>query len=228
MSDGGMNKFIKVVAVLILLPLSVVIPTLSLESYYAPPTSAQTVTDDSLEARKKAYKASLKEELSSSVQQRIKLRCLAVQTNIKVLNIRVESIQTNRSEAYSKIVNKLNDLVTKLETQAYDTASFKENIATLTAMVDAYKADMTEYSQAVDDLTAIDCSQDPTSFKGALETARTQHGKLVGEVRDIREFVTNTIKPQLQTIRADFVSSQTEADIIPGPSTETETTGGVQ
>ncbi len=217
MSNGGMNKFIKIVAVMLLLPLSVVIPTLSLESYYTLPTSAQTTTDASLEDRKEAYKAALKEELSTAVQQRIKLRCLAVQTNIKALNVRVETVQTKRGAAYEKILTKLNDLTTKLEAQAYDTTSLKANIATLSAKVDEYKAAMTEYSQAVDDLTVIDCAQDPTSFKAALETARTQHEELVGIVRDIREMVANTIKPQLQTIRAEFVKSETTTE-----TTETE------
>lgn len=230
MSDGGINKVIKIVAVLLLLPLSVVIPTLSLESYYAPPTSAQT-TDAELEKRKETYKASLKEELTTAVQQRIKLRCLAVQTNIKALNVRVETIQTKRGEAYDRVLTKLDALTTKLESKAYDTTSLKENTALLTTKVDAYKAAMEEYSQAVEDLTVIDCSADPTSFKAALEVARTKHQELITSVRDIREFITNTIKAQLQTIRADFVSSQAtdaaEQSTEPGAA-ETETTEETQ
>ncbi len=223
MSNGGMNKFIKIVAVLLLLPLSVVIPTLSLESYYTLPTSAQTTTDASLEERKEAYKAKLKEELSSAVQQRIKLRCLAVQTNIKALNVRVETVQTKRGAAYEKILTKLEDLTVKLDAKAYDTTSLKENISTLSAKVDAYKAAMDDYSQAVEDLTVIDCAQDPTSFKAALEEARTQHEALVGSVRDIREFVLNTIKPQLQVIRADFVKAKEAETTTTTETTETNT-----
>ena len=181
MSDGGINKFIKFVAVLILLPLSVLIPTLSLESYYAPPTSAQSATDQALETRKEAYKAKLK-ELSTAVQQRIKLRCLAVQTNIKALNARVATVQAKRGTAYDKIVTKLNDLVAKLKNQAFDTTALEQNVTALSAKVAEYKTAMDEYAQAVEDLTVIDCSQDPTSFKAALEVARTNHETLRGVV----------------------------------------------
>lgn len=203
-----MNKIIKIVAVLILLPLSVVIPTLSLESYYAPPTSAQSTTDAALEARKKTYRDALKEDLSTSVQQRIKLRCLAVQTNLKAVDARVQNIQTKRGTAYDNILARLNELVANLKNQAFDTTTLEQNVVELTAKVDTYKASMKEYSQAIDDLTVIDCAQDPTSFKAALEVARTNHQKLITSVGDIRTYVTNTIKPQLQAIRAQLEAGQ--------------------
>ncbi len=221
MSDRGINKLIKIVAVLILLPLGVVIPTLSLESYYAPPTSAQT-TDKELEERLKTYKSALKEELRTTEQQRIKLRCLAVQTNIKTLNVRVESVQTKRATAYDNITSKLNDLITRLDAQAFDVTTLQESTTTLTEKVDAYKSTMTEYAQAVEDLTVIDCAQDPTSFKAALETARTKHRQLVTMVGDIRTFIANTTKPQLQTIKAALGKSQTtEPALTTDPDTPT-------
>src|SRR5690606_1578928 len=207
MSDGGINKFIKVVAVLLLLPLSVVIPTLSLESYYAPQTSAQTPTDAALEKRKESYKAKLKDELSASAQQRIKVRCLAVQTIIKALNVRVEGIKTKRGQAYDNIVNRLKELSEGLDAQAYDTTTLNENITELSGKIDAYKTSIDTYKQAVEDMTVIDCSQDPTSFKAALEVARTEHAKLVTQVADIRTYIVNTLKPQLQNIKASLEPS---------------------
>lgn len=203
-----MNRFIKVVAVLILLPLSVVIPTLSLESYYAPQINAQSSNDSDLAKRTKQYRAAITDDLSVTVQQRIKLRCLAVQTNMKAFDARVETMKTNRAAAYDNILGQLNTLVENLQNQAFDTTKLEANVTDLNKKVDKYKAEMKSYSQAIDDLTVIDCTKDPVAFKGALEAAREDHQKLIASVSDVRTFVTNTIKPQLQTIREQLDAGQ--------------------
>lgn len=215
MSDGGINKIVKIVAVLILLPLSVLIPTLSLESYYAPPTNAQASESQALKSRTDKYRAALEEAPNTTEQQRIKLRCLAVQTNLKAFDARVQTVQTKRGEAYDTILAKLNELLTNLQNQAFDTTQLQQNVTALTEKTDNYDATMKTYVQALDDLTVIDCAKDPTSFKAALEVARTDHDKLRTSISDIRTFVTNTIKPQLQAIRTQLEAGQVTGGDIP-------------
>jgi cytochrome c556 len=206
MSSRGINKFIKIIAVLILLPLSVVIPTLSLESYYASPTMAQQDTSASLAKREAIYRKILKEKIDPSVQDRIKLRCLAVQSNLKSFSEHMAEVQANRQARYKLIIAKLTNLEQRLKSQAFDSTKLEKNIAELSKKVAAFDANMEDQSQVASDLTVIDCSQDPTSFKAALETARKGHIGLIGEVADIRSFVLNSIKPTLEIVRGQLAS----------------------
>ncbi|GEM_PF-3282901 len=204
----GTNKLIKTLAVLVLLPLSIIIPTLSLESYYAPTTNAQVRNTKSFAERKKQYRAQLKEALSTTDEQRIQLRCLAVQANIKTLATRSGEVQTKRVAAYSEITKEMDALSASLKNQAFETSELDKNIAELKVKVTAFQTTLADYKQTLEDLTVIDCSQDAASFKAALETARDLHTKLIGQVAEVRAFILNALKPSLQQVREELVSQQ--------------------
>lgn len=207
MSAGGMNKRLKVLIAAVLLPLGVLIPFLSLESHYSTQTSAQS-TDSALEQRKEQYRAKLQADISKAQQDRLKLRCSVVQANVKNLAGRLGEIQTKRTTAYDAILGELNALVTLLDTQGVDTTNLKTDVTSLSDKVTTYKTQMTAYKQAVDDMTVIDCSQDPVSFQAALNVARSEHDALVTTTGDIRTYITNTIKPALQTMRTQIETGQ--------------------
>jgi len=208
MSDGGINKVIKVIAVAILLPLGVLIPALSLESYYAPQSLAHAETTSGLAARKRRYLKLLKEEITTSQQDHIKLRCLAVQSNVKTYALRIGTIKTDREEAYDTILAKLNKLNKGLKAQAYDTTEFESDIAVLQGHVDEFKSAMKSYKQVVEDMTEIDCTKDPAAFKAALEEARRLHLELIGTIQTIRADLVNTIKTSLRQLREDLAGSR--------------------
>ncbi len=220
MSDGGINKFIKIIAVAVLLPLSVAVPLLSVESYYAPQIQAQTDAD--LEARKEAYKVALKTKITASVATRIKLRCLAVQANLQTFSAKVGTVKTNRETAYNNVLKELDKLVKGLQNQGYDTTKLEEHIATLAGHVDEFESAIREYKQTVEDLTVIDCTKDPTSYKAALEAARRQHLEIIGIVQAIRADVINSIKPVLSQVRQDVLSDATKSQQSQESSSESQ------
>lgn len=209
MTDRGINKVVKVVAVLVLLPLAIIIPMLSIEGYYAPLLSAQeTTADKNFAERKKQYTAQFNEELNDSQKQRIQLRCLATQTTIKNLATRVGEAQSKRKTVYSTIVADVRTLTEGLNNQAFDASALEQNTKELEDKIAAYDKNMKIYKQALEDLTIIDCSKDPATFKAALQAARRAHTSLIGQVADIRAFILNTLKPTMQQVREELVSQQ--------------------
>lgn len=205
MSDGGMNKKLKILLAIILLPLSVVIPVMSMDSHYYAQTSAQAA-DSSLAARIQEYKDKLKAEVTKTQQDRLKLGCSVVQANIKNLDGKLGDVKTAHTEAYDNILKSLNDLLAKLDAQGYNSTDLQAAVSVLSDKIDAFKTEMDSYKQAADDLTVIDCTQDPTSFKAALESARASHDSLGTSVSDIRTYIANTIKPLLKTTRTQIES----------------------
>lgn len=209
MSEKRVSKWGKVLVTLLLLPAAVIVPILSLESHYAPPTQAQTQTDSAQAKRVAAYKAALGRKISNAELARVKLRCAVAQGNSKGLATRLAAVQKNRIAAYDAILKNLNNLVTKLDNQAYETTALKENIATLQAKVDSFKANMKSYYQAVNDMANVDCANDPAAFVAALQAARKDHEAVQPQLADIRAYITNTIKPTLKQIRSQLESGQT-------------------
>ena len=209
MSEKRVNKLGKVLVTLLLLPAAVIVPVLSLESHYAPPTQAQTQPDSAQAARIKAYKAELVEEIKKGEQDKIRLRCSVAQANAKILATRLAGVQKKRGEAYDKILGDLNVLLGKLEKQAYETTALKENITTLQTKVDTYKTGMNNYYLAVNDLATIDCPTDPVAFAAALQASRKAHQAVQPQMTDIRAYITNTVKPTLVQVREQIAAGRT-------------------
>ncbi|MFA9201997.1 MAG: hypothetical protein ACEQSC_00400 [Candidatus Nanopelagicaceae bacterium] len=208
MDDKGVNKFVKVLAISILLPLGVIIPFFGIESHYGSSINAQA-QDDSLKQRITNYKRNLQYEVRRDQEDKMKLRCEGVVTYIDTLNPRLVTLQKSRNKAYSEISTKLEELYKRLEAQAFETSKLKANLDELNSKLATFSADMKGYRQASKDMAQIDCRQDPVSFIAALETARTKHDALVVLVGDIREYVANTIKPTLLQVRAQIEDGQT-------------------
>jgi len=207
MTQEGIRKGLKVLIIAILLPVGIIVPFLSLESHHTniPIVQAQS----SLEQRTENYKKNIRDRVPESELSRITLRCSVAQTNAKNISSRIATVQSTRVEAYDEILKKLNDMLTKLEVQAFETTKLKDNIGVLTQKITEFKANMAGYKQAVDDLNAIDCTKDPLSFKAALITARNHHAKLSILVGDIRTYIANTIKPTLKQVRGQIEKGQT-------------------
>ena len=209
MSENRVNKWGKVLVTILLLPLAVIVPVLSLESHYAPATQAQTQPNSAQQARVTAYKAALAQEVNTAEQARIKLRCSVAQANAKTLATRLSTAQKNRNAAYDSILKNLNTLLTKLDNQAFETTALKENITTLQTKVDSYKTNMNNYQLAVSDMATVDCTNDPAAFVAALQAARKAQEAVLPQITDIRAYITNTVKPSLQQVRVQIEDGQT-------------------
>lgn len=214
MTDRGINKVVKVLAVLILLPLAIIIPTLSIEGYYAPLISAQAASEDkSFAERKKQYNAQLDQEVNEAEKQRIQLRCLATQTTIENLATRIGEVKTQRKTVYSTIVADVQKLTEGLNNQAFDASALEQNTKELEDKITAYENNMKVYTQALEDLTKIDCSKDPGTFKAALEAARRAHTNLIGQVAEIRSYILNTLKPTMQQVKEELIAQQAAGEV---------------
>lgn len=208
MDDKGVNKFVKVLIISILLPLGVIIPFFGIESHYGSSTSAQS-QDDSLNQRINNYKGNLREEVRRGQEDRMKLRCDGVVTYIETLNPRLASLQKSRNKAYGSISTELEELYKRLEAQAFETSKLKVSLDELNSKLATFSADMKAYRQATEDMTKIDCRKDTIAFIAALETARKKHDALVVLVSDIREYIANTVKPTLLQVREQIEEGQT-------------------
>lgn len=207
MSKGGMNKKLKFLLAVILLPLGVLVPALSLESHYNSHINAQPAT--ALEERKEHYRAQLGTELSRAEQERIRLRCSVAQTSIKNLQGRIGDVQTKRLNAYDSILSSLNGLLSRLDAQAFESSDLQTDVDELSSKVSAFRQTLSSYKQAVDDMVIIDCAQDPTTFQAALQSARQNHQNIMIETGEIRTYINNTIKPTLQAIRIQLAEGRT-------------------
>ncbi len=216
-----MNKRLKLLAIIIVLPVSVAVPVIL----------AQTIASDShvyaqqstLQQRVDAYKAKLGTSPSQSELNRLKLRCSVAQTVFKNLQTHTTDVQKNRNTVYEGISKDLTDLQAALKAKSVDITKLDAQMKELTTKTTQFKTDMETYTQAVADSGAVDCATDPLALKAALQEARTAHDKLVIEIADIRTSINNTIKPTLTQVKTDLQAQAAAKAATPAtPTTPTQ------
>jgi hypothetical protein len=146
------------------------------------PNTTTTTTTETITQRVGKYKQSLKNQPTAAEQAKIKLNCKAAQVNVS-------------------ITNNLKTLVTDLKASNVDTAALETQRDALQKLITTYGTDLKTYQENIADMNAIDCVTDPVGFKAALEAARSSQAIVLKDIKAIRTYVNDTIKPTLVDLK---------------------------
>jgi hypothetical protein len=173
-------------------------------------TEPAGTSDDSAgrASRLEKEKKDLKETLTDATKTRISERCVAAQGLVKKKTTNNESTTTERTKAYDQIITELQAIVAAAQVKTIDVTELQGEITTLQAKITTFKTANSTYQQALTDLSLLDCKTDPVAFKAALETARTDQLAVFNSAKDIRTYLTGTVKPTLETLKAKLNSAQ--------------------
>lgn len=164
-------------------------------------TTTTTTTTETITQRVGKYKQSLKNQPTAAEQAKIKLNCKAAQVKGRVLSTQISQKIVIRSAVYVSITNKLNTLVTDLKASNVDTAALETQRDALQKLITTYGTDLKTYQENIADMNAIDCVTDPVGFKAALEAARSSQAIVLKDIKAIRTYVNDTIKPTLVDLK---------------------------
>jgi hypothetical protein len=177
------------------------------------PLQAHALTPEeraaALKTRLESRKAEFTTTLTATEQTRLKTRCVAAQNLITTLKTRNEDLVANRKQIHTDMLDRLKAITAKLDSTDVNVAELITETEALRVDIAAFDAIILQYTQAVSDLSEMDCKSDPTAFKASLEAARATRSQLATSAKDIRTQWT-TIKAQLATIRA-LIASQPKA-----------------
>jgi chromosome segregation ATPase len=180
-----------------------------------------TMTDDSTEEmtpeqrkakaeeRIKAAKDKMASKISAAQEKRIASVCKSAQTKVEKLQANISNIVENRQEKYTKVSTKLAEVSAKLKAAGADTTELDAAIAGMESKITEVTTELEDYNTSLSDLAIMDCEEDPSGFKAALETARTQRTEAVLLTGTVKTYVNETIKPILQTLRSSLTTNTT-------------------
>lgn len=177
-----------------------------------PSTTSTTQTaqqKQQLEDRIKSRISSLKITINNAQKAKIAERCTAAQNKLDALKKKLNNAHSNRTQAYSGVSTRLTALSEKLKAQGIDTTTLDTDIKALNTKVETFNTDLAAYTQAIEDAIAVDCKTDPTAFQASLEAARKQLDVVRTDAQAITDYVKNTIKPLLETLRQQLEAKET-------------------
>lgn len=167
----------------------------------APPAAAPGST---LEQRVAQRKAERNVTLTAREQQRLTSTCVLVQTKIRALQQKTTPALDNRAKIYKQIDGKLLIMIGKLKIAEKDTSQLEKRRAGFADKINAFQSSGQSYSQALDDIAAVNCKADLVGFKALLETARLYRPQIRAQSDDIRNYLNNDVKPAISAIATEL------------------------
>jgi hypothetical protein len=157
--------------------------------------------------RIQSHITALKIRLTTAEAARLKLRCVAGQAKVKLLDTQVNNGITARLEAYNNVADRLDTLSAKLKAAKVDTTKLAAEQTELANKIATFQADLATYKLDLEDLQGLGCQADPTGFKAALEAARSARATVAADAAAIRAYVKDPIKVTLTEIKTTLDKS---------------------
>ncbi|MCA9330032.1 hypothetical protein KDA11_05260 [Candidatus Saccharibacteria bacterium] len=165
-----------------------------------------------LQERITAYKASLKTQPTAVQQATLKLKCKPAQAIGRALDTRVLTADKTRSEVYGNISNILKDIVPKIKETKINTDELVGQQEQLTKNIKGYTESVAIYKTALSDFNTLDCTVDPIAFSATLEAARLARVTVNEDMTKIRQYITDTLKPSLTSVKVQLEESSDKPD----------------
>ena len=169
-------------------------------------TGDQKTRDQRIQVRKDK----LERRLAQFELNIVKTRCAAANGLIKASQSRLNSFVAKRTQVYSGLVERFENLGPKLEAAGVDTTAYDEQVAMLKTKADAYSASVDALKQAVDDAADMDCASDPEGFVATLQEAIRLREDVIAKGQEFRTYLKDTFKPTFTDIRNQLKNKTTE------------------
>lgn len=172
--------------------------------------SSSEKSTEALNQRVEKRKDAAKVRLNALEKQAIQSRCKASQGHLRRLSSRIVGISVSRGDVYTMLKNRLHDVSKRLEAKGIGTAELNNQITELEAKITTFNTDLQAYEQLISDLSSMDCAADPEGYRASLDEAKKTRTETVQAGVAIHDYLKNTIKPTLQSLRTQLGENEQE------------------
>ncbi|KKS78881.1 MAG: hypothetical protein UV54_C0048G0003 [Candidatus Beckwithbacteria bacterium GW2011_GWA2_43_10] len=148
-------------------------------------------------------------KLNSKQEERAGKRCELVNGRIDARIAKFNGKKDNVVSKQRKIKERLTKLADRLEQKGYDVSKVRSDLEILDEMVKTADLDYVAFIKELDETKQFDCGNAQGSFREALEQSKTALAKFRDDVKAVREFIKNTLRPDLKALKGQNPGSTT-------------------
>jgi chromosome segregation ATPase len=173
-----------------------------------------TASDDTaaLKQRSEERKARLKTRLDNAQFKRLGISCSGAQGKLGASIARFENSDKPYRVKYDNYLQRLEKLQARLKQNNVDTTKLDSQIVTLKEKIQTLKTAIDTFTQAVNDAKSIDCKNDTTGFRAALDDAKNNAVAVRAARTDLEKFARETIKATIEELKAQNKSTETNKE----------------
>lgn len=117
--------------------------------------------------------ASAQATLTDAQREAIRTNCVSIKNTLNQLKVSDALLRVNRGQVYESMRSKLMDRFNgRLESKGLDNRGVGVVTGSYASALDAFRSNYVTYERQLASTIRIDCTQDPDSFRAALQLAR--------------------------------------------------------
>lgn len=144
------------------------------------------------------------------MENRVERRCDIVNKRIDERINRYKQHSDDVEARMARVTDRMNEFVNRLESKGYDVSKVRADLTKLEEMRNTRRSLYTAFISELEETKQFDCGDSEGAFKTALSEARTALTKWRDQIKANREFIKNTLRPDLQALKEQHPSSTTE------------------
>jgi hypothetical protein len=173
-----------------------------------------------IEAKKTELKTALDEKMKLRAEFKTKLteeRCKRIQERVDSKIALFEEKKKSHVAVYENIKKRISSIIEKASAKGYDTSKLKSDLIVLEEKITTFTNDYASYLSKIKGSKNFTCRHSEGDFKGELVEARALLKTVHADAQDIRNYVANTIKPDIKALKdqkLDSTTTDTESEAI--------------
>lgn len=135
------------------------------------------------------------------MENRVERRCDIVNKRIDERINRYKQHSDDVEARMARVTDRMNEFVNRLESKGYDVSKVRADLTKLEEMRNTRRSLYTAFISELEETKQFDCGDSEGAFKTALSEARTALTKWRDQIKANREFIKNTLRPDLQALK---------------------------
>ena len=163
---------------------------------------------------------------TSAAVKGVLARCPVIESKIQVKSTNFDNNKIKHLDAYGKVKDRLVVLADKLASKGVDVSNLKAYLAIFDQKIKKFSDDYAIYIGKLKESQAFVCGKSEGQFRAKLKEAKTAMAQVHKDAVDIRTYYAQTLKPEVNRIRAVLrgQNSTSTSTTTPAAVPEVETT----
>jgi hypothetical protein len=185
-------------------------------------TAEMKAERDQIKTEKMDNQQQRQEERTQLKEKSIEERCAMIQERIQNRIGNFDNGNEKHMAVYKNMVDRISKFIEKLSGAGYDTSKVKADLEVLEGMIAQFSADKDARLAKLNETKGFACGHSDGEFKAKLLEARKALQLVHQDAMDIRKYMLNTVRPDIQALKKQKVDAKNNADADTGGAPELE------
>lgn len=160
----------------------------------------------------KENRGDMKEEREEMRTMRKEKNCENIEKRVETRVRRYENKQAQHRNVFGGLLTRMEDLVTRFQTEGLDTSKLEASLQVLREKVGNLETEHQTFIDGLKATEAIACGESEEEFRGKLGEARKMTTEVRNGIVEIREHYKNVVRVEILALRDQLEGIEEEAD----------------